>query len=208
MSASDRFTLYGHFESGNVYKVALMLTLSGAAYDYQHVDLFKGATRQPAFRAINRFGELPVLRHGTRSLAQSGVILSYLAETLGRFGPETEDERWAIAEWISWQNHRLLSSLATLRFLTRFVPSTDPAVLALLGSRTEAALGTLDRELAERDFLVGGRATIADLACAGYAWFIDQAGLDPAKWPAIRAWLKRLEALPGWRHPYDLLPRA
>ena len=101
----------------------------------------------------------------------------------------------------------MLGGLAALRFLKRFFPDTDPAVLAMFGQRTDAALATLDRELSGRDFLVGGRFTIADLACAGYAWLIEEADLDASRWPAIQAWLRRLETLPAWRHPYDLLPK-
>ena len=207
MTPSERPLLYGHFESGNVYKIALMLALCGQPFDYRHVDLFAGATKDPAFLAISPYGEVPVLSHGGAHHVQSGVILSYLAETFGRFGAESEAERWRIAEWLAWENQRMLGGLAILRFQKRFVPNVDPAVLAFFQGRAETALGQLEAHLEGRDFVAAARPTVADLACAGYAGFIDQAELDPARWPAIQAWLARVAALPGWRAPYDLLPK-
>ena len=208
MTADQSFVLYGHCESGNAYKVALMLALCGKSFQFRHVDIFAGEAKVPAFRELNHFGEVPVLCHGARHLAQSAATLQYLAEKLDRFGPIDEDHRWAIAEWLFWDNHRLLPGLAMTRFLRRFTTDPDPSVLAFTRTRAEAALGRLDEVLVERPYLTGSLPTIADICCAGYAWFIDQAGLDPARWPSVEAWLARLEALPGWQHPYELLPKA
>ncbi|HMB75575.1 MAG TPA: glutathione S-transferase family protein [Kiloniellaceae bacterium] len=208
MTPDQPFVLYGHQESGNVYKVALMLALCGQSFQFRQVDIFAGETKTPRFLELNHFGEVPLLCHGKRQLAQSAAILQYLAETLDRFGPVNEDHRWAIAEWLFWDNHRLLPGLALTRFLQRFTPDADPAVLAFSRKRAEAALGRLEEVLASRPYLTGSLPTIADICCAGYIWFIDQAGLDPARWPAVATWSARLEALPGWQHPYDLLPTS
>lgn len=202
------FVLYGHHESGNVYKVALMLALCGRGFRFRQVDIFAGETKSSAFLERNHFGEVPLLEHGERHIAQSAAILQYLAETLDRFGPVNETHRWAITEWLFWENHRLLPSLALTRFLERFTPDADPAVVAFSRKRAETALGHLEGVVAGQPYLTGALPTIADIACAAYAWFMDQAGLDPARWPAVAAWLRRLEALPGWRHPYDLIPKA
>ena len=213
-----RFTLYGHFESGNVYEPALMLALAGEAFAYRHVDIFAGGQKDPDFLADSRFGNVPALVDGEgvdvegvdgeRRIVQSAAILNYLAEALGLLGPETEGERWQIQEWLFWEQHRLLPGLALYRFQKRWVPGTDAAVLTFLAGRAEAALDRLDQELKVRPFLVGGRPTIADIACAGYCWLLDQAGYPPERWSAIARWLDRLRALPGWRGIYDLLPRA
>ena len=88
------------------------------------------------------------------------------------------------------------------------MPDHDPAVLAFCRGRAETALGHLEEILSDRPYLTGALPSIADICCAGYGWFIEQAGLDPSRWPAIGAWLVRLEALPGWQHPYELLPTA
>jgi glutathione S-transferase len=202
------FTLYGHYESGNVYKVALMLALCGRRFQFRHVDIFAGETKSADFRELNHFGEVPLLCHGQRRFAQSAAILQYLAETLDRFGPVNESHRWAIAEWLFWDNHRLLPKLAQARFLNRFVPNPDQAVLAYCRQGAVAALGRLEEALTARPYLTGSLPTIADICCAGYIWFIDQAGLDPARWPAVTTWSARLEAVPGWQHPYELLPKS
>jgi len=208
LTSEPPYVLYGHYESGNVYKVALMLALCGQDFQFRQVDIFAGESRKPPFLELNHFGEVPFLHHGARRLAQSAAILQYLAETQDRFGAVDEAQRWAITEWLFWENHRLLPGLALTRFLVRFTPDADPAVVAFSRKRAEAALGHLEGVLAQQPYLTGSLPTIADIGCAAYAWFIDQAGLDPARWPAVANWLTRLEALPGWQHPDDLIPKS
>lgn len=201
------FKLYGHFESGNAYKAALMLALCGSAYEYRHVDIFAGAQHAADFRAISRYGEVPTLEHDGTSVVQSAVILQYLAEHFGRFGGDDAATHRHVSEWLFWENNRLVPSLAVLRFQRRFVGQVDPAILDFLEQRSRKALDVLNAALGEQPFLAGTQATIADFACCGYAWFIDQAGLDPQEWPYLQQWLRRLEDLPGWAHPYNLVPR-
>ena len=88
MADSAAFTLYCFAQSGNCYKAALALQLADAAWTPRFVDYFKGETSTPAYREINTMGEAPVLEHRGVRLTQSGVILEYLAEVLGRFGPD------------------------------------------------------------------------------------------------------------------------
>ena len=159
-------------------------------------------------------GEVPVLEHiGLEHdglvLAQSGVILDYLAEKLGRFGPSGETERREILRWVLWDNHKLTSYCATWRFLTNFVPEEKrkPDVVAFLEGRARAALGVLDSHLTERDWIVGAAMTIADLSCAGYMFYVDEFPIDwAADYPNLTAWRERIRALAGWKHPYDLMP--
>jgi glutathione S-transferase len=196
--APAAFRLYGSPTSGNAFKPALMLSLCGQPFEFRSIDLQGGAARTEAFRSVNRFQEVPVLEHDGRRIVQSGVILLYLAEQLGRFGHRNEDERWTIQEWLAWDNQRMTGGPALLRYLRRWVPETDPAVLAFLRTRAERALGQLAAGLAETGWLVGGRPTIADLAACAYAFWLDEAGLEAQRWPAIPAWLERIAALPGF----------
>ncbi|MEZ5923496.1 MAG: glutathione S-transferase [Hyphomicrobiaceae bacterium] len=203
------YTLYAFAQSGNAYKPALMLALSGADWAPRFVDYFNGETRTPAYRTeVNEMGEVPVLEHKGRKLAQSAVILDYLAETLGRFGWRDEDERREILRWLFWDNHKLTSYTATYRFLRTFMrDKTDLAVLDFFKARMTAALGILDGRLARQPFVaVADRPTIADISLAGYLFFDDEIGLDWSSHPNVKAWRDRLQELPGWRHPYDLLP--
>ena len=208
------YRLHCFAQSGNSYKTALMLELAGADWEPVFVDFFHGANRAPEFRALNAMGEVPVLEHiGLEHdglvLSQSGVILDYLAEKLGQFGPRDEAERRDILRWTLWDNHKLTSYNATWRFMINFVPEEkrQPEVIAFLQARAIAALGVLEGHLGEQEWMVGERPTIADFTCCGYLFFVDE---FPIEWehdyPAIFAWLDRIAALPGWKHPYELMP--
>jgi glutathione S-transferase len=206
VTAMAEYTLYGFAQSGNAYKPALALELAGADWAPRFVDYFGGETRTPAYRAINVMGEVPVLEHRGRRLTQSGVILDYLAGTLGRFGWRDHDERREILRWLLWDNHKLTSYTATYRFMRALTKDPDPAVLAEFGKRARGAWGVLDAHLKDRAWIVGERLTIADLSCCAYLFFDDEIGVDWGEFPAIGAWLERLKAEPRWKHPYALLP--
>jgi glutathione S-transferase len=200
------YTLYCFAQSGNAYKPALMLELAGADWTPRFVDYFGGETRTPAYRAINVMGEVPLLEHGGRRLSQSGVILDYLAGTLGRFGATHEDERREILRWILFDNHKLTSYTATYRFMRTFAPNPDPAVLAEFRKRAEAAWAVLDAHLHGRRYVVADRLTIADLSLCGYLFWPEEIGVDWDRYPHLRDWLARLRDTPGWVHPYALMP--
>jgi glutathione S-transferase len=201
------FTLHCFAQSGNAYKAALMLELSGADWTPRFVDYFGGETRTPAYRALNVMGEVPVLEHAGRTLSQSGVILDYLAHALGRFGFDGEDERREVLRWLLFDNHKLTSYTATYRFMRTFAANPNADVLAEFHKRAEAAWGVLDAHLRDREFVAARRLTIADLSLCGYLFFDDEIGVDwRASHPAIAAWLERIRSRSGWRHPYALMP--
>jgi len=200
------YLLHGFAQSGNAYKAALALELAGADWTPRFVDYFGGETRTPAYRAINVMGEVPVLEHRGRRLSQSGVILDYLAETLGRFGPVDGDERREILRWLLFDNHKLTGYTATYRFLRSLAANPNPDVMAEFRKRAETAWGVLDAHLAGRAYVVGDRLTIADLSLCGYLYFADEIGVDWKSFPNMDAWLARIAATPRWRHPYELLP--
>ena len=205
------YQLYCFAQSGNAYRDALMLNLIGADWEPIFVDFFaKGETRTPEYRAnVNEMGEVPVLVHGAKKLTQSGVILTYLADRTGKFRPEGEDERLEALRWIIFDNQKLNGFLGPYRFLRNFAkPAADPAVLAFLKGRIEGNLGIVDKRLATRPFMLGERPTIADLSLVGYLYYpADEFGFDIAsQYKNVGAWLDRIKALPGWKHPYDLMP--
>ena len=203
------YRLHCFAQSGNAYKAALMLQLAGADWEPVFVDFFNGATRTPEYRAVNEMGEVPVLEHGDTRLTQSGVILDYLAETLGKFDPRDAAERREILRWILWDNHKFTSYNATWRFMVTFVPpeNRNADVIGFLETRGRTAMGVLDTHLKGRDWIVGDRMTIADLSCIGYMFYTDEFPVDWAKdYPSLTAWRERIRALPGWKHPYDLMP--
>ena len=200
------YTLHCFAQSGNAYKAALMLELANADWEPRYVDYFGGETRTAAYRAINVMGEVPVLMHGGRTLSQSGVILDYLADTLGRFGARDREERRELLRWLLFDNHKLTSYTATLRFMRTFAANPDPAVMAEFRRRAEAAWAILNAHLDGRGFVVGDRLTIADLSLAGYLFWPEEIGVDWDHYPHIRDWLGRLRGQPRWMHPYALMP--
>jgi len=206
----SEYRLHCMKESGNAYKVALMLELSGCDWQPVWVDYFNGQTRGDAFRAeVNEMGEVPVLEHKGRRLSQSGVILDYLAEATGKFGPRDAEERREILRWTLFDNHKFTSYYATLRFLFGLQKSGDTPVTEFLRTRTRGAYGIVDKHLAGRKFLLGDQPTIADFSLAGYVFYTEPTGIDrPKEFPNVEAWAARIQALPRWKHPYDLMPGA
>jgi len=204
------YQLYCFAQSGNAYRAALMLNLVGADWQPVFVDFFNGETRTAEYRStVNEMGEAPVLVHGAKKLSQSGVILLYLADRFGKFLPPGEDIRLEALRWIIFDNQKLNGLLAPYRFLHSLAkPKGDPAVLAFLKGRIDSALGILDKRLAPRAYVLGPEPTIADLSLVGYLYYPpEEFGFDmAAEYKNIGAWLERIKALPGWAHPYDLMP--
>ncbi len=204
------YQLYCFAQSGNSYRAALMLSVIGADWQPIFVDFFKGETRTPEYRStVNEMGEVPVLVYGAKKLSQSGVFLTYLAEHSGKFLPRGEDERLEALRWIIFDNQKLNGSLAPYRYLYSLAkPKGDPAVLAFLKGRADSALGILDKRLAGRPYLLGAEPSIADFSLVGYLYYPpEEFGFDiAAQHKNIAVWLGRIKVLPGWAHPYDLMP--
>lgn len=196
-------------ESGNSYKAALPLALSGLDWEPVFVDFFNGATRTPEYRSeVSVMGEAPVLVDGALKLSQSGVIQDYISEKSGKFGGADANERREILRWVLWDNHKLSSMAGLTRFLMNFLPEDkQPAdVIAFNLGRLKAAYAVLEAHLAGRDWIVGDGPTNADFSCCGYLYYPEPFGFDRAEWPNISRWLDNISALPGWQHPYDLMP--
>ncbi|MEM9139439.1 MAG: glutathione S-transferase [Pseudomonadota bacterium] len=199
------YKLHCFAQSGNAYKVALPLHLAGASWEPAYVEFFKGGHRSEDFTAKNAMAEVPVLEHEGRSLSQSGMILWYLAGMLERWAPFNPNEAW---RWILWDNHKLTSNMATWRFLTNFAPEKmrNPDVIGFLKGRAVAALKTLDQHMENREWVSDDDMSITDFSLAGYMFYADEYDFDWSEVPAVTAWRDRIKALPGWKHPYDLMP--
>lgn len=205
------YQLYCFAQSGNAYRAALMLNLIGAKWEPIWVDFFKaGVQRSAEYRGdVNEMGEVPVLVDGAKKLTQSAVILNYLARKSGKFLPKGEDEEYEALRWMIFDNQKVNGFLGPFRALKNFAPApADPAVLAFLKGRIDGNLAIVNKRLEKAPFLLGDRPTIADVSMCAYLFYpAEEFGFDIAKeHPAIGAWLKRLEALPGWAHPYDIMP--
>ncbi len=194
-------------ESGNAYKAALTMTLCGYDWVPVFVDFFNGATRTPAFRRLNVMGEVPVFEEDGQILTQSGAIMYHIVEKTGKFGGAPGEEK-DVLRWVLWDNHKMSSQVGMTRFLMNFLPEDKrPAeVIAFMQNRLKAAYQALDSHLGGRDWIVGAGPTIADFSCCAYLYYPEPFGFDRAAWPNIHRWLDGIAALPGWKHPYDLMP--
>ena len=204
------FKLHCFAQSGHSYKAALMLSLCEADWEPAFVDFFNGETRSPDYQSINPMGEAPVLIHGDKKFIQSGVMLDYLSKQFGKFGPDNEDERLEILRWTLWENHKLNSFQGIYRFMLNWAPEAARSedVNKFMRGRALGALKVLDAHLAGRDWIAADRATTADVACSGYLFYPrdEYQWTDEERFPNIEAWQARVQALPGWKHPYDLMP--
>ena len=201
--------LYRFGESGNAYKAALALELSGLKWEPVKVDFFGGETRSEAYqRDINDMGEVPVLVDGDFKTSQSGAIQAYVSEKSGKFGGKDHAENYEMFRWVLWDNHKLSSQAGMTRFLMNFLPEDKrPAdVIGFMQGRLKAAYETLDTRLEGRDWVVGNEISNADISCCGYLFYPEPFGFDRAAWSNIDRWLSNIEATPGWKHPYDLMP--
>ena len=196
-------------ESGNSYKLALMLTLCGQAFEPVWTDFGGGVTRTAEWRRdVNEMGEIPVLEVDGERLTQTAPILLKLAAEFGKFGGETGPERFEILRWLFWDNHKLTGYMASYRFMRTFIPSGDPQVLKYYRNRLDDFLGILEAHMRKNAFATGARASIADISMMAYLHYPgDETGYDFAlSHPAVSAWLGRMSGLPGWKSAYDLLP--
>lgn len=192
--------LYDYHDSGNGYKVRLLLAQLGLPYEYVEKDIMKGETRTPEFLALNPNGRIPVLQlEDGAALAESNAILFYLAEGTP-YLPADRLDRARVLQWLFFEQYSHEPYVAVARFLLRHTPPDDPR-RDMLEQRQKggyAALGVMEGHLAERPFFVAGRYSIADIALYAYTHVADQGGFELGSYPALRAWLARVEAQPGY----------
>ena len=207
------YKLHAFAQSGNTYKVALLLQALRQPWTAVHLpfaDFAAGIQRSDAWRQdVNPMGEIPVLEVGDKKLTQSAAIMLFLADQHGAYGGQSADERQDVLRWMFFDNHKFTSYLATLRFMKSFGASApDPAVAKFLAGRVDNAFGIVEKHLSNREYIVGSQPTIADMSLCGYLYFPpEESGYDIGKsYPAMARWLERLKQLPGWKPPYEMLP--
>ncbi len=201
----DRLTIHGSFTSSSSYKPILFLALSGLPFSFRTVNLKNGVQKEPEYLSVNRYGQVPALRHKGLTVVQSNVILDYLARVTGTFEGRTEQDRWTAREWLSWEADNI-TNIAKVRHYSRF-RAVDPAVMAYFRPLAEGALTFIDKALEGRQWLVGDTCTIADIGCWGRMVFMAEGGLEIARWPNVEEWSARLKAMPRFALPYDLIPK-
>lgn len=196
--------LYDYAASGNCYKVRLLFALLGMSYERVPVDIFAGDTLTDEYAAINPARETPVLEtdEGTL-LTQSNAILWYLAEG-SRFLPTERLERSQVAQWLFFEQERVVGGIGALRFW--LLTGREHPALAARRSLAATALQLLDVHLRDRDYLVGEALTIADVSNFAYSHVAADAGFDLVGYPGVVAWHARVAAEPGFIDDYVRYP--
>ena len=186
--------LFDYLDSGNGYKVRLLLAQLGLRYDWTEVDIDAGKTRTPEFLKRNPNGRIPTLEldDGT-NLAESNAILWYLAEGTS-FVPTDKLGRAQVLQWMFFEQYSHEPYVATPRYIVKHLPADHPrrAELPDRLARGRAALAVMETHLEGRQFFVGKRYTIADIALYAYTHVAHEGGHDLAPYPHVNAWLKRV----------------
>jgi glutathione S-transferase len=191
-------TLYDYLDSGNGYKVRLVLALTGRSYQWVEVDILQGATRTPQFLAKNLNGRIPTLQldDGTH-LAESNAIMWYLADGTDLV-PSDPVHRAQVLQWMFFEQYSHEPYVATPRFILKHLPADSPrrAELPQRLERGRAALAVMDQHLKGKRFFVGERYSIADIALYAYTHVADEATLDLTPYPNVIAWMGRVADRP------------
>ena len=202
-----KMTLYGIWLSGPTYKAALALSLMDQPFAYKHVDLRAGAHKQPEYLAVNRFGQVPALVDGDLRLCQSGSILLYLADKFGKMGGKTAEEKARVREWLFWEYDRLAPNIFRPRAIKRGFMKADDNLYQFHAGMAADSLKVLDGTLAKSTFLVGNEPTVADVGVYGDVAYAEEGSIDLGPYANVRAWMDRIEKLPGFKKYEDALPK-
>jgi glutathione S-transferase len=199
----QRLTLHEYSASGNCYKIRLTAALLGLALERREYDIMAGETRTDAFLAnVNANGRIPVLQVGDRFIPESNAACYYLADG-SALVPEDRFARADMLRWMFFEQYSHEPNVATLRFWIAFLGEerlSDLQRALLPGKREagEAALRLMDGHLAGRPYFVGSRLSLADVALYAYTHVAGDGGFDLGAYPSLLAWLRRVEAEPGY----------
>lgn len=194
------YKVYGDYNSGNCYKIKLMLSLLGAAYEWVPIDILKGETETEAFLAKNPNGKIPVLEleDGT-CLWESNAILNFLAEGTPLLLTEPR-LRTQMLQWQFFEQYSHEPTIAVARFIQFYLglPEERLEEYRSLHKRGYKALKVMEQQLQRTPFLVGEHFSIADIALYAYTHVAHQGGFDLTQFPAIQHWLDRVQQQPGY----------
>jgi glutathione S-transferase len=202
----NRFTLYGVAASPNTYTAALMLSLCRHPFSYIHVSLRDGAHKQADYLVKNRYGQVPALRDGQVYYVQSAAILLHISETLAKFDGKSAVERGRIREWLFWQWDKLALPVYRLRARNKGIRQFGDEIRVMYDTEAKAALAVLEQDLMKNEWVTGKKVTAADVGIYSVLRYCNDAGVDLNNYPAVSRWKGRMEALPGFATPEQLLP--
>jgi glutathione S-transferase len=191
--------VYGDMESGNCYKVKLLVCQLGLAHEWIYRDIRTGVTRQPEFLGMNPNGRIPTLEYAPgKYLPESNAILFYLAEGTPYLSADRLEKAQTL-QWLFFEQYSHEPHIATSRYYITFIKQAEKFKdeLARRVKPGYAALGVMERHLTDHDYFAGGRYSIADIGLYAYTHVAHEGGFDLAPYPALQAWLARVKAQPG-----------
>jgi len=193
-------TIYGDSISGNCLKVKFVADRLGLPYDWVEVSVLKAETRTPEFLALNPAGQVPVVRFADNgALAQSNAIMLHLAWGTDLI-PADAFERAQMFQWLFWEQYSHETAIAVLRFQKFYLKKTNSEIDPALPGKCARVLKLMNEHLEARDYFVGGRLSLADIALVAYTRFAHQADIDLAAYPNVRLWVYRVEDDLGLEH--------
>lgn len=189
--------LYRFARSGHSHRAELFLSLLGLPVSPVDVDLAGAQHKTPEYLAMNCFGQVPVMRDGEVVVADSNAILVYLATCYGapHWLPREPAQAAQVQRWLSVAAGQLAYGPCAARLVTVFGAKFNPEEVI---ARAHALFTVLEAELAQRDWIAGPTVTIADVALYSYTAHAPEGNVSLADYPHLRAWLARIEALPGF----------
>jgi glutathione S-transferase len=189
--------IYGDSKSGNCLKVKWTAEHLGIPYEWTELDVLNADTRTADFLAMNPAGQVPtVILNDGRPLAQSNAIILHLAGE-SALVPADAYDRARMLEWLFWEQYSHEPYIAVARFQMAYLGKVRAELDAKLFERGGAALKRMDEALADGAFLVGNTLTLADISLVAYTRMAHQGGFDLADYPAVKAWVPRVEAALG-----------
>lgn len=197
----NSYRLYGDGRSGNCYKAALLLGMTGRAFEWIETDVIQGATRTPEFLLMNPNGRVPLLQMPDgRYLAESNAMLLHLAEDT-KYLPEDRYERALVYQWLFFEQYSHEPYIAVARFIVHLAgrEKEEAERLVQLRARGDEALAVMERSLEDGGFMAGDDISIADIALYAYTHTAGDGGFDLGKYSNVCRWLRRVESVPGFR---------
>ena len=186
-------TIFGDSISGNCLKVKFVADRLGLAYDWVEISVLKAETRTPEFLAMNPAGQVPVVRFAENGpLAQSNAIILHLAENSDLI-PTDPFERALMYQWMFWEQYSHEPAIAVLRFQKFYLKKKDSEIDPSLSTKCLKVLSVMNEHLSSRDYFVGRKLSLADVALVAYTRFAHQADIDLTLYPHVHAWVGRIE---------------
>ncbi|WP_339773622.1 glutathione S-transferase family protein [uncultured Paraglaciecola sp.] len=192
--------IYADEQSGNCYKVKLVCALLGIEHQWVHVDILAGDTAANSFLAKNPNGKIPLLAlDDGRHLWESNAIINYVASGSDLL-PTDAFTLAKVQQWQFFEQYSHEPYIAVARFIAKYLglPEDKKAEYAAKQAGGHKALSVMESQLTHSVFLVGEQLTTADISLYGYTHVAHEGGFDLSLYPAVQAWLARIEALPHY----------